>query len=459
MFCNVFKNVAIFYIITSLSPISARYQPNWESLDSRPLPSWYDESKFGIFMHWGLYSVPSFGSEWFWWRWKGEKLPSYVQFMKDNYPPDFEYQDFAPMFTAELFDPDEWADILSASGARYLVLTSKHHEGWTNWGSKYSWNWNSVDAGPHRDLVGDLAKSVRNKTDIHFGLYHSLFEWFHPLFLQDKQNKFKTQLYVQDVLTPMLHEIVNSYQPDVLWADGPEGGTDVYWNSTNFLAWLYNDSPVKDKVVTNDRWGSNTKCKHGGYWTCHDRYNPGVLQKHKWENCMTIDTGSWGYRRNVQLSNYLDMEELTELMAETVSCGGNLLMNVGPTHDGRIIPLFEERLRQMGSWLKVNGEAIYSSKPWTHQNDTKTSRIWYTSKPTNASTAVYAIVLDWPTSNHVFLGAPVTTETTKVEMLGYSKPLSWKPSSPAGINITMPTITIDELPCQWAWVLKLLNVK
>ncbi|XP_070580011.1 alpha-L-fucosidase-like [Ptychodera flava] len=444
----------ILILISLFVGIAAKYEPNWQSLDSRPLPAWYDDVKFGIFMHWGVFSVPSFGSEWFWWSWKGAKQAEYIKFMIDNYAPDFEYPDFAPMFHAELFDPDEWAEILEASGARYLVLTSKHHEGWTNWGSKYSWNWNSVDAGPHRDLVGALANSIRKNTSLKFGLYYSLFEWFHPLYLEDKKNGFQTQTYVKDVMTPQMYEIVNTYKPEVVWSDGDWEAPDTYWNSTEFLAWLYNDSPVKDTVVTNDRWGKGDTCKHGGYYTCNDRYNPGVLQKHKWENCMTIDKHSWGYRRNSLLSDYLDMDNLTQILAETVSCGGNLLMNVGPTSDGRIAPIFEERLRQMGSWLKVNGEAIYSSKPWTHQNDTVTPGIWYTSK----ADAVYGIVLDWPNSDKLLLGAPKTTEQTTIMMLGYPTPLTWSAEQPTGLTVTMPTIPISRLPCQWAWVLKFTNI-
>ncbi|KAI8492644.1 Tissue alpha-L-fucosidase [Branchiostoma belcheri] len=172
-----------------------RYAPTWDSLDQRPLPSWYDEAKFGIFMHWGVFSVPSFGSEWFWWDWKGAQNPDFINFMKRNYRPGFSYADFAPLFTAEWYNPLQWAEILQASGAKYVVLTSKHHEGFTNWPSKYSWNWNSMDTGPHRDLVGELRDAIRNQTDLHFGLYYSLFEWFHPLYLKDKQNKWATQEY------------------------------------------------------------------------------------------------------------------------------------------------------------------------------------------------------------------------------------------------------------------------
>ncbi|GCB80873.1 hypothetical protein scyTo_0022721 [Scyliorhinus torazame] len=103
--------------------------PSWQSIDSRPLPPWYDQAKFGIFIHWGVFSVPSFGSEWFWYYWQKEKLKPYVEFMERNYPPGFTYADFAPMFSASFFDAAEWADVLSASGAKYIVLTSKHHEG------------------------------------------------------------------------------------------------------------------------------------------------------------------------------------------------------------------------------------------------------------------------------------------------------------------------------------------
>uniref|UniRef100_A0A4W3GKT6 alpha-L-fucosidase n=1 Tax=Callorhinchus milii TaxID=7868 RepID=A0A4W3GKT6_CALMI len=162
-------------------------------------------------------------------------------------------------------------------------------------------------------------------------------------------------------------------------------------------------SPVRKTVETNDRWGLGTICKHGGYYTCADRYNPGHLLPHKWENCMTIDRKSWGFRRNAELRDFLSIQQLVQ----TVSCGGNLLVNIGPTHDGQIIPLFEERLRQMGQWLSVNGEAIYSTKPWRHQNDTVTPTVWYTSRPEQS--LVYAVFLTWPKTDSLILGAPSAT--------------------------------------------------
>ncbi|XP_014681614.1 PREDICTED: alpha-L-fucosidase-like [Priapulus caudatus] len=438
-----------------------RYKPTWESLDARPLPSWYDEAKFGIFLHWGVYSVPAYVSEWFWYYWKGPKPWSNVErFMQQNYPPGFSYAEFGPKFTAELFNPVQWANIFNASGAQYVVLTSKHHEGWTNWPSNYSWNWNAKDNGPHRDLVGELATAVRSHSHIHFGLYYSLFEWFHPLYLKDAASKYKSQEYVESVSWPQLHEIVNTYRPEVVWSDGSPGPVD-YWKSKEFLAWLYNDSPVKDIVVTNDRWGTGAPCKHGGYYTCHDRYNPGSLQNHKWENCMTIDKHSWGYRRDAKLEDYMTIEELIENLASTVSCGGNLLMNVGPTHDGRIMPVFEERLRQMGQWLNVNGDAIYKTKPWTYQNDTVTTGVWYTSKKdTTGDNNVYAIVLKWPENGILSLGAPWPTEITNVSMLGFSGDISWSGSvSKQGLNVTFPKVSFKQLPSMWAWVLRLRSLR
>ncbi|XP_056332472.1 plasma alpha-L-fucosidase [Danio aesculapii] len=434
-----------------------QYQPTWESIDSRPLPEWFDQAKFGIFIHWGVFSVPSFGSEWFWWYWQGQKWPSYVKFMEQNYPPGFTYTDFAPQFTAEFFDPNEWVDIFASSGARYIVLTTKHHEGFTMWGSKYSWTWNAVSVGPKRDLVDDIATALRTRTDLRLGLYHSLFEWFNPMFKSDSDNKFKTNVFPTAKTLPELYELINKYKPDLLWSDGDGDAPDQYWNSTGFLAWLYNQSPVRETVVTNDRWGYGSICNHGGYYTCTDRYNPGHLVKHKWENCLSIDQKSWGYRREARLSDYLSTEQLIGSLVETVSCGGNLLLNVGPTHDGRIVPIFEERLRQMGQWLKVNGEAIYNSSAWRVQNDTATPGVWYTIN--QQSGAIYAIFLSWPADGIVVLTDPVVSAAkTQVALLG-SGSVTWQSTTPTGLKVKLPPLTTSQMPWSSAWTLRLTGAQ
>ncbi|KAK7085025.1 Tissue alpha-L-fucosidase [Halocaridina rubra] len=435
----------------------SRYDPTWESLDTRPLPDWYDGAKIGIFIVWGLYSVPAFGSEWFWQFWQGSHSQEYVEFMKENYPPSFTYADFASQFTADFYDPEEWVSVFNASGAQYIVLTTKHHEGYTLWPSNYSWNWNSMDVGPKRDLVGDLAKALKEKTPhIHLGLYHSLFEWFHPLYLKDKAGNFTTNSFVMTKTLPELYELVNVYHPDVIWSDGDWEAKDVYWNSTGYLAWLFNDSPVKDTVVVNDRWGQGVTCHHGSYYTCQDRYNPGVLQPHKWENCMTLDRKSWGYRRNAPVSDYLSIHDLLTEVASTVSCGGNILINIGPSKDGLLPAIMEERLRQLGSWLEINGEAIYNSKPWTHQNDSSTSGVWFTTK----NNYVYSIVLNWPKGGVLTLGSVSSTPQTQVTMLGYHQGKRLIPlqvsSEKNGMQVSFPPMA--DVKSQWAWVLVMSQV-
>ncbi|KAK2715940.1 hypothetical protein QYM36_010493 [Artemia franciscana] len=381
---------------------------------------------------------------------KGEKRPDVVQFMKENYSPRFTYADFAPQFTAEFFDPDEWARIFKASGAKYVVLTSKHHEGFTLWPSKSSFGWNALDTGPRRNLLGDLAVAVK-KMELRFGVYHSMYEWFNPLYIQDRNNDFKTQRFVAEKTMPELLELVNDYKPEVIWSDGDWEADYTYWNSTNFLSWLYNDSPVKETVVVNDRWGRGIPCKHGDFYTCSDRYNPGKLLEHKWENCMTIDKDSWGYRRTASLKDYLTTHELIKELAETVSCGGNLLMNIGPTADGRIIPIFEERLIEMGEWLQVNGEAIYESHPWKSQEDSSTSGVWYTQRDGN----VYGIVLFWPKQELLYLHDPLPSNKTVITLLGYPDSLSWK-SNDKGLQIVFPSMS--EAPGKFAWVIKMTSL-
>ncbi|XP_030268358.1 tissue alpha-L-fucosidase-like [Sparus aurata] len=433
---------------------AARYTADWASLDARPLPQWYDDAKFGIFIHWGVFSVPGFGqfSEWFWWWWASGRQAE-VDFMKKNYPPGFKYADFAPQFRAEFYNPDDWADIFKASGARYIVFTTKHHEGFTNWPSPVSWNWNSMDTGPHRDLVGELAVAVR-KRSLRLGLYHSMFEFFNPLYLADRASGFKTQNFVALKTLPELLHLVMSYKPDLIWSDGDWEAPDTYWNSTQFLAWLYNDSPVKEGVIVNDRWGKGCYCKHGGYFNCADRFSPGQVPNHKWEKCQDLDAfQSWGYRRNMKLTDVMDLPSVIKDFVSVVAMGGNYLLNVGANSDGMIVPVFEERLRQIGVWLGINGEAIYASKTWRVQKDNTTVPVWYTAK----NNTVYAILLSWPPKQSLQLPSPKTSTATKVTLLDFPNvPLKWAPmTQTAGLTVLMPPMPPS--PAN-AWCLKLEGV-
>ncbi|GAM20272.1 hypothetical protein SAMD00019534_034470 [Acytostelium subglobosum LB1] len=451
-----------YYILIALciamTIVSAQYEPNWASINSRPLPEWYDEIKFGIFVHWGTYAVPAFGNgtggEWYWYWLDTLADGGWVSaYHNRSFGPDFTYQSFASMFTAHLFDPEAWADLFARSGAKYVVLTSKHHEGYTNWPSAQSWGYNSVDVGPHMDLVGALTKAVKAR-GLHMGLYFSLFEWFNPLYQADAASGTppKTDIYVTDTMLPQLYDIANRYEPDIIWPDGDWVQPSSYFQSTEFLAWLYNNYTNKENVIVNDRWGSETRGVDGGFWT-DEQFTAGKLVPHKWETCMTIGY-SWGYNQYEDAGNYQTAAELLQVLVETVSCGGNLLLNVGPTKEGIIPIIMQTRLLEIGDWLAINGEAIYGSKPWRVQNDT--ASIWYT---WNAGTSdLYAMSYDWPTDSVLQLQSPVASAATTITLLGYPQTISFTHSKESGITLKLPQLTPSLYPLP-PYTFKLTNAK
>ena len=432
----------------------APYAPTWASLDSRPLPEWYDDAKLGIFVHWGPYAVPAFGptdsdnvyakyAEWYWKRLDdpaAEGHRAFRDFHDRVYGPDVRYQDFAPQFKAELFDPDQWARIFRDAGARYVVLTSKHHDGFALWPSRYSWNWNAADVGPHRDLLGDLTAAVR-RAGLRMGYYYSLYEWFNPRYHDD------LGAYVDSYVWPQLRELVTTYEPDVVWADGEWDHPSEAWKSTDFLAWLYNESPVRDRVVVNDRWGSETRARHGGFYTTeyalvHDGALGEAAAQRKWEECRGIG-GSFGYNRAENLDDYQTSEQLVHLLVDLVSQGGTLLLNVGPTADGRIPVLMQQRLRDLGDWLRVNGEAIYGTRPWQPRAPAAET-LRFTHRPG----AVYAISLGWPGGELAVPMEPPPSGTT-VTLLGREEPLAWRYDGGA-LRATVPPLTVDQVPGRYA---------
>ncbi|HBE42316.1 MAG TPA: alpha-L-fucosidase, partial [Bacteroidales bacterium] len=427
--------IILFFLVLSLK--GQNYKPDWESLDKRPVPQWFEDSKFGIFIHWGVYSVPAWGptgdsidvydkyAEWYWNKLlnKSSKVNKhFVEFHERTYGPNFKYQDFAPMFKAELFDPDQWAELFRKSGARYVVLTSKHHEGFTLWPSAQSWNWNSVDIGPHRDLCGDLTSSVK-KQGLHMGFYYSLYEWFNPVYRNDFNN------YVDNHMIPQMKDLVTSYTPDIVWTDGEWDRPSKDWKSEEFLAWLYNESPVKETVVVNDRWGSETRSKHGGIFTTeyglvHDSEGIGTENVRPWEECRGIGT-SFGFNRAENLNSYSSAEELIKLLISTVAAGGNLLLDIGPAADGTIPVIMQQRLMETGNWLKNNGEAIYGTQAFIKSmndeaiNPETNKTIFFTKKNKD----LYVICTEWPKSNITLKGLK-NSAGTRIQLLGSAGPVN-----------------------------------
>jgi alpha-L-fucosidase len=234
------------------------FEPTWPSLESRPIPSWYDQAKFGVLLHTGISSVPAFISEDFWHLWEHDKDRRVMSYMKESYPERFTYQGFAREFTAEFFNSTSLSALIKASGARYVVLNAKHHDGFTLWKSQRSFSWNSVEVGPKLDFVADLSQAVR-KNSLRFGIQNYWSEHSNPLYVQDKKNGYRTSTYVDFKAWPEWKELVETYKPDLVLSDGDWEARPNYWKSRELLAWLFNESPVKDSVVVNDRWGKGKK--------------------------------------------------------------------------------------------------------------------------------------------------------------------------------------------------------
>eukprot|EP01116_Phalansterium_solitarium_P009581 TRINITY_DN237_c0_g1_i2.p1 TRINITY_DN237_c0_g1~~TRINITY_DN237_c0_g1_i2.p1 ORF type:complete len:310 (-),score=77.07 TRINITY_DN237_c0_g1_i2:70-999(-) len=289
---------AVILLAFCLGATGQNYQPTWESLDSRPNPQWWNDAKFGIFMHWGLYSVPAYG-EWYW-NYLMVNGSDTQKFHDKVYGANFKYQDFAPMWKAEVFDAQQWAALFKASGARWVTMTSKHHEGVALWHSRQAWNWNTVDNEPHRDLLQELSSAVR-AAGIKWGIYYSLFEWFHPDYIGPNP-----EVYVNNTMLPQMYDIATTYQPDIFYVDGEWDHDSDFWQTRPFLAWLFNESPNKQNVVINDRWGNECRGVHGGYFVCENGGDspfcpPKNRSGHPWANHMEIGS-TFGYNRMLSLS-------------------------------------------------------------------------------------------------------------------------------------------------------------
>jgi alpha-L-fucosidase len=477
-------------LVFALTLAAQKYEPTWESIDKRPTPQWFTDAKFGIFIHWGVYSVPAYApvipgklayAEWYWnalTRGKNDPKASAIQagtwaYHQKQYGADFPYENFAPQFRAELFDPDHWADIFARSGAKYVALTSKHHEGFALWPSREAsatWGrpWNAVETGPKRDILGDLTTAVRRK-GLRMGYYYSLYEWYNPLWLSDKPR------YIRDHMTPQFKDLVTRYQPSVIFSDGEWDLPSADWKSPELLAWLFNNAGNKDEVVINDRWGKDSRHKHGGYWTTE--YTPGMSgSDHAWEESRGMGF-SYGYNRAETAAHYNTGRQLVIMLIDLVSRGGNLLLDIGPDGDGTIPVVMEERLLTIGDWLRVNGDAIYGTKPW------KSTRQWsagqqpkveynkehaaaydvtkLAAKPepgkagieaffTAKGNDVYAILPRWPSKTFT---AKNIDGIKSVSLLGGSAALKFQ-SRNGAVTITLPDLP-EHLLHQPAWVLKL----
>jgi alpha-L-fucosidase len=367
------KRIFTFLSLLFFSSVIAQttHEEAKRAIEERSFPNWFQDAKLGIFIHWGLYSVPAYGgkesySEWYL---RGLQMNDSLRtnFLKKTYGSDFTYNDLTNEFKAELFDPEEWADLFKRAGAKYVVLVSKHHDGYALWPSKYNRNWNSVDTGPKRDIVGEVTEAVRD-SGLKMGLYYSLPEWNHPLhrWYSDPHDSINT--YVETYMIPQFKELVSTYKPSLIFADGEWYNSAKQWHSAELINWYYN--LVGDEAIVNNRWGSGLDV---GFLT--PEYSAGIKETSRpWAEVRGIGR-SFGLNRNEDLEAYGTSKELVEKFVQAVANGGGMILNVGPGADGQIPLIQQERLVQLGNWLEINGEAIYGAEAFEITEEEKEVQI------------------------------------------------------------------------------------
>ncbi len=417
---------------SALLETESKYEANWESIRGKyKIPNWFRDAKFGIFIHWGPYAVPAKGSE---------KYPKYMYYENhikednfDNYEyhkktygnhKEFGYKDFIPMFKAEKFDAKKWAKLFKKSGARYVVPVAEHHDAFAMYNSKFT-KWNSVNMGPKKDILGELAKEVRNQ-EMKFGVSSHLANWrnyywkkprydnsnpeYADLYWKPVENKSKpTQEYL-DLWWNRTTDIINQYKPDLLWFDFGLDKSGFESVHPKILSYYYNKGEEWSKgVVLQNKNMKNESFPEDLIVLDIERGRMDNIFKYPWQTDTSVGYKSWGYiaDEDYKTSNYL-IDELIDI----VSKNGCLLLNIGPKADGTIPEESQKILMEMGTWLKVNGEAIYDTRPWKiyGEGPTKVSKGHHSEKKNKLSTAedirftqkngvLYATVLDWPKNN------------------------------------------------------------
>jgi alpha-L-fucosidase len=328
--------------------------------------AWWREARFGMFIHWGVYSVPA-GT------YNGKRIDGIGEWIMQHASiPIPEYEKFAAQFNPVKFDADEWVSLAKNAGVKYIVITSKHHDGFCLWDSKVT-QWDIMDATPFkRDILKELSQACK-KQGVTLCFYHSIMDWHHP----DAQGAFYPNYddnnrsnpnfdrYVETYLKPQLAELVANYGPlGVLWFDGEwvldwtePKGKDLY-------AYVRGLQPT---IIINNRVGKGRKGMEGlskgdeyagDFGTPEQQVPPSGLPGVDWETCMTMND-TWGYKSYDQ--NWKSTEELIHTLVDVASKGGNFLLNVGPTSEGLIPQASVERLQEMGKWMAINSESIYGT--------------------------------------------------------------------------------------------------
>jgi len=462
------------------------YKPDWGSLMNAPLPAWFREKKLGIFIHWGLYSVPASCSEWYSRNMYREGDPAYEHHLKTYGPQkDFGYKDFIPMFKAENYDPTEWVRLFKDAGAGYIFPVAEHHDGFQMYASELS-DWNAADMGPKRDLLGDLKQAVESENLTFCASSHRAEHWFFMGHGKDFDSDIKDPMEKGDFYWPAMPEPDHS---DLFSEPRP---TEEYLNDwlarTAELIWNY-----QPKLLYFDWWLQHSAFKPylkrlaAFYYNCGKRWGTDVMICYKhdammfgtgivevergsfaepkpypWQTDTAVARNSWCYTHNL---NYKSSREIIHTLVDVVSKGGNLLLNIGPKADGTIPDGDRKILEDLAAWMRVNGEAVHGARTWRKFREGPTFTVEgqfqdrqetpYTAEDyrfTVSGGALYAIAMACPEDGRFTVKSLANTKDqnvpefhgiiNKVEILGHNGTLEWKKDG-EGLHISAPGFRSD----------------
>lgn len=476
--------------------MKGKYKETWNSIKEHKTPKWMREAKFGIYTHWGVYSVPACGPNGTWYPFNMYRKGSrqYEHHLKTyGRPEKFGYKDFIPMFTGEKFDPEEWAELFQKAGARFAGPVAEHHDGFSMWDSKLT-EWNAVKMGPKRDVVGELEKAIKKRNLKFMTAFHHAENWyFYPHWIKEydtanpkysglygslhdqspKPKEFGQQGHWEEQKVPnqkfldqwlaKLYEVIDTYQPDMLWFDfGLKYILEQY--KLKFLSYYYNKEKEwnRELLVTY----KNRDLPPGAGLVDIERGRMDDLTYFDWITDTSVDDGDgWGYIRNVK---YKSVTKLVHILVDNVSKNGYMLLNIGPKPDGQILAQEKERLLEIGKWLDTNGEAIYGTTTWFVHGEGPTrmeksgpfselKEVQYTPldiRFTVKGDTLYAICLGWPgNGKNLNISSlalnKIIGKIKQVSLLGHNGNLKWKQNT-NGLLVTMPGIK----PCENAYSFK-----
>ncbi|MFT4248188.1 MAG: alpha-L-fucosidase [Pseudomonas sp.] len=456
------------------------FRPDWASLRKYRSPSWYDNAKFGIFIHWGVFSVPAFGSEWYSRNMYQKDSKEYAHHIA-TYGPQakFGYKDLVPLFTAPKFDPAAWARLFRESGARYVVPVAEHHDGFALYDSQLS-DWTAVKKGPKRDLLGELSTAIRAQ-GLHFGLssHRAEHNWFFDggrAFDSDVNDPRYADLYgpaqvrlpgkddadVAHDWTPVSQawlddwlarttELIDRYDPDLIYFDWWIAHPTFRATLPTLLSYYYNHGASKGGVVVNYKLGAFPE--GAGTLDIERGQLTGIHPTH-WQTDTSVSNASWGYIEN---DTYKSPTFIIHMLADVVAKNGNLMLNIGPRADGSIPDTERGILLAIGKWLQANGEAIYDSTPWRVYGEGPTEVVGGTfqdikTKPYTAQDfrftvrdgALYAIELGWPQDGVAVIRSLTPADGVRaVTLLANDRKVPFEQRAD-GLHLTLPARPVGE---------------